>query len=260
MSATIKEPSTQLTGADLPDKMPTLLVSEIYGPVCQGEGALIGRPTIFVRLAGCDYRCSWCDSLYAVDAKLYRKEWRKWQVDEIVATVRRLLGNNERGGHVTLSGGNPALQDCGELIERLHELKIEVGIETQGTVNPYWLNMLDHVTLSPKPPSSGNVTLLDDPALNRIIASRHVSDPRWLSLKVVVFDDADYEYARQVHKQWRRVPMFVQVGTGTGYDTRDDLCDSLIRLQDRVCADPEMRDVAVLPQLHAILKGHARGI
>jgi len=41
-------------------------ISEIFGPTIQGEGPLIGRPTVFVRTAGCDYRCARCDTLYAV--------------------------------------------------------------------------------------------------------------------------------------------------------------------------------------------------
>ena len=41
-------------------------ISEIFGPTIQGEGPLIGRPSIFVRTGGCDYRCNWCDTLYAV--------------------------------------------------------------------------------------------------------------------------------------------------------------------------------------------------
>ena len=49
-------------------------VSEIFGPTIQGEGALIGQPTVFVRTGGCDYRCSWCDSLHAVESA-YRETW-----------------------------------------------------------------------------------------------------------------------------------------------------------------------------------------
>ena len=40
----------------------TIAISEIFGPTIQGEGALIGKPTVFVRTGGCDYRCSWCDT------------------------------------------------------------------------------------------------------------------------------------------------------------------------------------------------------
>ena len=53
-----------------------ITISEIYGPVIQGEGAVIGKPTVFVRTGGCDYRCSWCDSPYAVLPE-FRGEWRK---------------------------------------------------------------------------------------------------------------------------------------------------------------------------------------
>ena len=48
--------------------MSTIRVSEIFGPTIQGEGALIGQPTIFVRTGGCDYRCSWCGTMHAVDS------------------------------------------------------------------------------------------------------------------------------------------------------------------------------------------------
>ena len=45
---------------------PRIRISEIFGPTIQGEGPLMGRPTVFVRTGGCDYRCRWCDTLYAV--------------------------------------------------------------------------------------------------------------------------------------------------------------------------------------------------
>ena len=45
-------------------KIPVL---EIFGPTIQGEGRVIGRKTMFVRTAGCDYRCSWCDSAFTWD-------------------------------------------------------------------------------------------------------------------------------------------------------------------------------------------------
>ena len=48
----------------MPSKIPVL---EIFGPTIQGEGRVIGRKTMFVRTAGCDYRCSWCDSAFTWD-------------------------------------------------------------------------------------------------------------------------------------------------------------------------------------------------
>ena len=52
-------------------------ISEIFGPTIQGEGALIGQPTVFVRTGGCDYRCAWCDSLHAVDSR-FRADGARW--------------------------------------------------------------------------------------------------------------------------------------------------------------------------------------
>ena len=83
-----------------------LRVSEIFGPTIQGEGALIGVPTVFVRLGGCDYRCSWCDSLHAVESA-YRESWTPMSAEAVMDEVARLSGG--RPLLVSLSGGNPAM-------------------------------------------------------------------------------------------------------------------------------------------------------
>ena len=88
-------------------------VSEIFGPTIQGEGPLIGHPTVFVRTGGCDYRCSWCDTLYAVLPR-YRDEWHPMTPPEIFARIEELSGGAPI--LVTLSGGNPAVQPLGPLI------------------------------------------------------------------------------------------------------------------------------------------------
>lgn len=78
-------------------------VSEIFGPTIQGEGVLIGLPTVFVRSGGCDYRCSWCDSLHAVDSN-YRHEWQTMSTEEVWQEIVRLSGGE--AVMVSLSGGN----------------------------------------------------------------------------------------------------------------------------------------------------------
>ena len=82
-------------------------ISEIFGPTIQGEGALIGQPTVFVRCGGCDYRCTWCDTLHAVDSD-YRHDWPPMTAAAIWRKVVELSGN--RALMVALSGGNPAIQ------------------------------------------------------------------------------------------------------------------------------------------------------
>ena len=61
-------------------------VSEIFGPTIQGEGSLIGTQTIFVRTGGCDYRCSWCDTGYAVLPE-HQDDWQKHSADAVMAEI-----------------------------------------------------------------------------------------------------------------------------------------------------------------------------
>lgn len=257
-------------------------MSEIYGPVCQGEGALIGQQTIFVRLGGCDFRCSWCDSKYAVEAQ-YAKEWAKRYVEDITREVCNLWWhgnpNNEVSKpqfredlpHVTLSGGNPAIHNLVPLLKAFEVRGVRAAIETQGSTEPNLavVKALDHVTLSPKPPSAQNQHrgqrmdgaqwAASDSNLRKWIDMANFAGTP-VCLKVVVFDDEDYQYLRMVHFTYPGILTFAQAGTNVGVASRDDLCDALLRLQDRILGDPDMRAVRPLAQLHAVLKGHARGI
>src|SRR3954469_19299215 len=106
-------------------------VIEIFGPAIGGEGAEAGIPTHFVRLGGCDYRCSWCDTMYAVDPALVRENAQRLRVDEIVDRGAQLEG---RPDWVTISGGNPALHRLDDLVARLQQHDFKVSVETQGSI------------------------------------------------------------------------------------------------------------------------------
>lgn len=237
-----------------------LPVLEIFGPTLQGEGLAIGRKTMFVRTAGCDYRCTWCDSKFTWDGS----ERPVWLTP---AQVWAELVEKGGGGfdYVTLSGGNPALlgDPVGQLIRLLHEHGVRVAVETQGSRWQPWLAELDDVTISPKPPSSGMETDWDALAdiMRRLEGSKaHVV------LKVVVFDHRDYEYAKAVHARWPNVPLVLSVGNPyLQPDEGEDelalrLLDRLRWLADRVTTDDVLRDVRVLPQLHVLLWGNRRGV
>src|SRR4051812_15258987 len=118
---------------DHPAKRPagvTLPVIEIFGPTVQGEGPDAGRPAYFVRLGGCDFRCAWCDSMYAVDPAEVRANAVRLHAQEIEERLSRL----EPGPTlVVLSGGNPALLEVAELVDLLHSAKFDVAVETQGS-------------------------------------------------------------------------------------------------------------------------------
>src|SRR2546430_5874263 len=104
-----------------------ITISEVFGATAQGEGALIGKPTVFVRTGSCEYRCDWCDTLYAVLPE-HKSEWFSMTSEEVFAEVQRLSGNKPI--MVTLSGGNPAIQPLGELIDLGHEHGYTFALET----------------------------------------------------------------------------------------------------------------------------------
>lgn len=225
-----------------------LPVIEIFGPTIQGEGFLIGRQTHFLRFGGCDFRCAWCDSLHAVLPEEVRRNSVWMNTEEIITELK----NRRTAPYVTLSGGNPALQKLGPLIKRLREEGFRSVIETQGTKMPYWISDVDIVVVSPKPPSSGMVTNWEQLTQYMRLGQSH--------LKVVVFDDEDYNYAKNVRALYPNKLMFLSVGNAVGLDGPINLLDKLAWLTDKVLADPEMSSVIPLPQLHVLLWGNKKGV
>jgi len=232
----------------------TIKISEIFGPTIQGEGALIGQPTVFVRTGGCDYRCSWCDTLYAVESK-YRHDWTPMSAEEIMDEVKRL--SNDKPLTISLSGGNPATQDCRELIKLGHKDGYKFALETQGSVSQDWFKDLDILTLSPKPPSSGMATDWHkfDECLN---AAKNAPD---IALKIVIFDETDYKYAQDAAKRYPALPLYLQPGNHKtdGQSDIDGLNARLQWLADKVTND-NWYDAHVLPQLHVLIWGNERGV
>lgn len=237
----------------------SIRIAEIFGPTIQGEGALIGVPTVFVRTGGCDYRCVWCDSLHAVESK-YRHDWTPMSAPEVLDEVRRLSGGKPLT--VTLSGGNPAIQPLSELIALGRKEGYGFAIETQGSVAQDWFGDLDMLVLSPKPPSSEMQT---DWAMLQACIDAGRGAPT--VLKIVVFDEADYLYARDVAARHPDLPVYLQPGNHTPPPPEDDTAtvdqagiDARMRwLVDRVI-DDRWYGARVLPQLHVMLWGNKRGV
>ncbi len=231
----------------------SLRISEIFGPTVQGEGALMGRPTVFVRTGGCDYRCQWCDTLYAVLPE-YRGDWTSWDTSAVLEEVDRLAGGPIL---VSLSGGNPALQDLAPLIRGGHARGHTFALETQGSVAPSWLGELDHLTLSPKGPSSGHLTGLAE--LEACLEAAN-SAPETV-FKVVVLDERDYDYARSLAGNYTEIPIYLQVGNPEPEGDPDpgELMERFRWLTQRVLADGWHR-ARVLPQLHVLAWGNSRGV
>ncbi len=234
--------------------------SEIFGPTIQGEGILIGLPTIFVRTGGCDYRCAWCDTLHAVDSD-YRDQWQPMSVDEIWQEVTRLSGGKPLT--VSLSGGNPAIQPLGSLIARGHAEGYRFALETQGSLAREWFGALDVLVLSPKPPSSGMAT--DWNVFDGCL--RVAGDGPQIVMKIVIFDDRDYEYARDAAARYPQLPVYLQPGNHTPppADAEDALVDidgivERMRWLVEKVGNDRWFEARVLPQLHVIIWGNRRGV
>lgn len=231
-------------------------ISEIFGPTIQGEGALIGQPTVFVRTGGCDYRCDWCDTLHAVDSR-YRQNWTSMSAQDIMDEVQNLSGGKPL--MVSLSGGNPAIQPLGPLIKIGQAAGYRFALETQGSVVQDWFCDLDVLTLSPKPPSSAMDT---DWGVLKACVNAAENGSKTV-LKVVVFDEEDYQYARTVHAQHPHLDFYLQPGNHAASESdvvdQDGLNNRLLWLTDRALRDG-WYEAHILPQLHVIMWGNKRGV
>ncbi len=120
-------------------KPPSLRIAEIFYSV-QGEGMLLGTPSIFIRTSGGNLRCSWCDTPYTS----WKPEGGVQPVDEIFAQVRSIGAT-----HAVVTGGEPMLfEDTVLLTEWLKALGLHITIETAGTV--YQPVLCDLMSISPK--------------------------------------------------------------------------------------------------------------
>ncbi|MCE5037484.1 7-carboxy-7-deazaguanine synthase QueE [Staphylococcus auricularis] len=238
--------------------MAKIPVLEIFGPTIQGEGRVIGRKTMFVRTAGCDYRCSWCDSSFTWDGSA-KDQIKMMTAEEIYDELYRIGG--DYFNHVTISGGNPALiKGIQELVDLFDEKGIHSALETQGSRFQPWMRQIDDLTISPKPPSSmmkPNLMTLDE-VIEQCV-------PETLNLKVVVFDDTDFDFARDIHHRYPSIPFYLQVGNpyldGEYIENHTARLLALYEsLVDRVINTSDMNDVYVLPQLHTLLWSNKKGV
>ena len=117
-----------------------MLISEIFYSV-QGEGELVGVPSVFLRTSGCNLRCAWCDTPYAS----WHPEGEPMTVEEVVA---RVLAFPAR--HVVLTGGEPMVaRDIHALAAQFRAHGKHITIETAGTLPPDGI-ACDLASISPK--------------------------------------------------------------------------------------------------------------
>ena len=171
MSTAVEPSSAAKTGAD------TLTINEIFYSI-QGESTFAGQPCVFVRLTGCDLRCTYCDTEYAF------YEGKRRSLDDIMAEVAthpcRL---------VEVTGGEPLLQKrVHTLMSRLCDAGYTVLIETSGAHDIAPVDTRVHRIMDLKTPSSGEV------ARNRV-ANLELLGVRD-EVKFVIGSEEDYAWAK----------------------------------------------------------------
>lgn len=161
-----------------------LTVNEIFHSI-QGESSYAGRPCVFVRLTGCNLRCSWCDTPYAFE------EGRRMPVDAVVDAVEAYACPL-----VEITGGEPLLQpDVYPLMDRLVGGGRTVLLETGGQLDVSAVPAAVVKVVDVKCPGSGEAERNAWSNLERLAAHDEV--------KFVIRDRADYEFARGVLRRHR---------------------------------------------------------
>jgi len=114
-------------------------IAEIFHSL-QGEGSLVGVPSVFVRTSGCNLRCSWCDTPYTS----WQPEGEERSIDAILTEVASYPAR-----HAVVTGGEPMIAPgIVELTERLRARGLHITIETAGTV--FAPVVCDLMSISPK--------------------------------------------------------------------------------------------------------------
>ena len=114
-------------------------IAELFYSI-QGEGSLVGVPSVFIRTSGCNLRCAWCDTPYA-----------SWQPEGADLTLGQIVDEVKRhpARHVVVTGGEPMIApEIVPLTERLRGLGWHITIETAGTV--FQPVACDLMSISPK--------------------------------------------------------------------------------------------------------------
>lgn len=226
-------------------------VSELFYSI-QGEGKLVGVPSVFVRASGCNLRCAWCDTPYAS----WDPQGDDLPLDEI---VRRVAAFGAR--HVVLTGGEPMIMpEIKPLAAALREREHHVTIETAATV--FKPVVLDLASLSPKLSNStpwqhegGRFAAAHErQRLNVPVIQRFINAAPDFQLKFVVATEVDLDEIGQILAQlrgWRPEDVLL-MPEGTDVATLASragwISDVCKRTGYRYC-----------PRLHVELYGNARG-
>ncbi|MBN1327546.1 MAG: radical SAM protein [Candidatus Cloacimonetes bacterium] len=160
-------------------------LSEIFFSI-QGESAFSGLPCLFIRLAGCNLRCSYCDTTYSYQAT------QKKSITEIIDTIKSLSDCKL----VEITGGEPLIQkETIVLIHELHQYGYQILLETNGSISLDDISDYAHKIVDVKCPGSGESTSFLLSNLERI-------NPATDELKFVLCDRHDFDWSLSQLDKW----------------------------------------------------------
>lgn len=250
-------------------------VVEIFGPVIQGEGAMIGHWTSFVRTGGCDFRCSACDSLHAVDPAQVKQN-ATWMTPDEIFNAITALGNSP---WVTLSGGNPAMWDFTAVLRELRFNCYKVAVETQGSIWQDWIADCDQITISPKPfgMGEGTVRAQFDAFMANLMVGLDALQGEYHNpydkacIKIPVFGTKDLDFAEDLVRRYSsEFKIYLSLGNpfppekaiAAGIN-KEKLAATLLEhyagCSESIAKRPSLLNNTIfLPQLHVLVYGNER--
>jgi 7-carboxy-7-deazaguanine synthase len=215
-----------------------MIVNEIFYSL-QGEGFLVGVPSVFIRLAGCPLRCKWCDTKYAWDYKA----GQDYDSEEIIRRVQQYQCK-----YIVITGGEPMTNpDLPALTRKLRDNGKHITIETAGITFVPKL-ACDLMSISPKLSNSGNNSALDLAVLNDLIDSYNYQ------LKFVVDSADDLPEIKQVLSKLNNID-FSKVMLMPQAATRDELLAKSPMVAD-LC---KQNGFAFCPRLQILLWDNKKG-
>lgn len=181
----------------------TAPIVEVFSSI-QGEGKTVGVPSTFVRFYGCNLRCTYCDTPYAVD-----KEKEKAETLTSFQVYRRIITANPT--NVIFTGGEPMLYQkfIMEVMYKLNQKKniYTCEIETNGTILPIdcFAKYVDVFNISPKLTNSGN--RIQDCIKFDVLNSLYL--PHKSILKFVVKKENDVKQAREIYNKYPKLVTYL---------------------------------------------------
>lgn len=179
----------------------------------QGEGLDIGLPSIFIRFAGCNLACTFCDTPYA--SRLAETEYKDYTVNALIDEITRVAEPQEVLG-ICLTGGEPFLQDPELLDSLLFTLKGKgyyIDIQTNGTMllNLENFKYVDRFSVSPKLSSSGNANSIKPDILQKYITDYgHKTFFKFVISNQEDFAEMEVIVSKLFKQQKKVVPVVIQ--------------------------------------------------